>query len=113
MIRQLPAEEKLALPGKTPVPGETPQQVLARSEAYAKQAHPSVENNVIKSFNKSTGQKKVGNFELGSFGKNSIGRKVVQIDRFPINELEETQKYIISFAPKGNKRKGKKKGKTF
>ena len=26
---------------------------------------------------------------------------------------KETQKYIISFAPKGNKRKGKKKGKTF
>jgi len=29
------------IPSKKPIPGETPQQALARSEAYAKQAHPS------------------------------------------------------------------------
>jgi hypothetical protein len=52
------------------------------------------DNAVVKAFNKSTDQVKVGKFEIGSFGKNTLERKVTQTDRFPINELEETQKHI-------------------
>lgn len=45
-------------------------------------------------FNNSTDQKQIGNFELGSFGKNSAERKALKSDRFPESELEKTQEYI-------------------
>lgn len=48
----------------------------------------------IDAFSKSIGQTKIGNFELGSFGKNSANAKIGKEDRFPISQLENTTKYI-------------------
>lgn len=53
-------------------------------------------NDVEGAFNESKEQSPVGDFELGSFGKNAIERKSDQSDRFPISELEETAKHIVT-----------------
>lgn len=45
-------------------------------------------------FLKSTGQKDIGPFQIGSFGKNSLQGKSAQGDRFPLTQLEDTIKNI-------------------
>ena len=50
----------------------------------------------VEAFLKSTGQKDVGPFQIGSFGKNSLQGKSAQGDRFPITQLENTIKNIKS-----------------
>lgn len=51
---------------------------------------------LAEAFDKSTDQVKVGEFELGSFGRNAGERKVAQKDRFPESELEPTQEHITN-----------------
>lgn len=55
---------------------------------------PTVGQTVTKAFDNSTGQIKIGKFELGSFGRNAAERKIAQVDRFPESELDKTVKYI-------------------
>lgn len=49
---------------------------------------------IVDLFSKSTDQKPVGNFVLGSFGKNATGRKLGSVDRFPEAELKKTQEAV-------------------
>ena len=49
---------------------------------------------VLEAFDKSTKQTKIGDFELGSFGRNSAIRKTTLGDRFPEGELNKTVKNI-------------------
>lgn len=47
-------------------------------------------------FNQSFHQEPVGKFELGTFGKNSAVNKADSTDRFPEDQLAETQQHIIA-----------------
>lgn len=64
------------------------------TEPIIQQEPTSVESKTLDAFTHSTDQKQVGNFELGSFGKNSELRKATKADRFPENELSATQDHI-------------------
>ena len=51
---------------------------------------------VVEAFDKSSNQQPIGQFELGSFGKNAQLRKEGQPDRFNRAELPMTEKYITN-----------------
>jgi hypothetical protein len=63
------------------------------SPSIPKELEPG-SSKTLAAFSKSTGQKPVGVFELGSFGKKSAANKAALKDRFPEGELELTQEHI-------------------
>ena len=73
----------------------------------AQSSLPTGAQNTISAFNKSTNQEAVSRlgettFDLGSYGKNNLIRKVAQTDRVPKTELKNTIDSIVSVYKAGN-----------
>lgn len=75
--------------------GESPKVQGVIPKQLARYTKDSVK--VVEAFNKSKPIKNVGKFELGSFGENAGKRKSAQIDRFPVEELDNTVGNIKEF----------------
>lgn len=77
---------------------ENPQVAVDKALGFAapmeKRIFSKGSQKTMDAFNASKNQEAVGKFMLGTFGKNSGVNKAGQSDRFPFNELQETQKHI-------------------
>lgn len=58
--------------------------------------YSSASKKTVEAFDKSTGQKDIGPFELGNFGRKNADKKSLQGDRFSESQIEDTSNNITS-----------------